>query len=164
MFMLEDNEFECFTCGAIFKNRVFGISREWERVDYLETMPVVSVADSYGLECYCSERCQKARISEVMERERVPILRPGLGPIEVCSKCRGSVDMSQFHLTYLEDQVETDGFNATPIDVGYLAVLCRACAPSEESRTVARHASWECSPIGIDQVEHRNKAFVSAMR
>jgi hypothetical protein len=142
MFMLDDDEFECYTCGTIFKGTMFAVTCEWERVYYMQETRMVAVEGSLRLECYCSTQCRQARAKEVMNREQVPIpaIRPGLGPIEVCAMCRGPVDMCQFHRTYVEDQIESDGFNSTPIDVNYLAVLCRACDPWKDRTHETRPA------------------------
>lgn len=67
-----------------------------------------------------------------MEREEVPIRRPGIGPVESCAKCGGPVDMSEFHLTYIEDEGIDDGLSVSrTINVEYLAVVCKRCCPRE---------------------------------
>lgn len=125
-----DDEYECFACKRRFHARVFTLSKEWERVEYSGEMPSVDISDSYGLECYCSQECLNLRRDAVMADEGVPIHRPGIGPIEQCAKCRGLVDMEEFHLTYLESyEVHETDFIIRTIDVDYLAVLCRKCHP-----------------------------------
>ncbi len=132
-----DDEYECFTCKRRFRVSVFSISREWERVDYRGEMPSVEIVGSYGLECYCSQACAAARRHLVMVKEGVPIRCPGIGPLELCAKCRAPVEMDEFHLTYVEShEVHVSGFIRRTVDIDYLAVLCRKCRPptSDECR------------------------------
>jgi hypothetical protein len=127
---ISDDEYECFTCLKRFRGRVFNNSPEWERVHYGAEIPEVEIEDAWGLECYCSRSCQKARRAEVMAREDVPIRRPGIGPLEMCAKCLGPVDMTEFHLTYIEDEtVDESTFVSRTVNLDYLAVVCRQCRP-----------------------------------
>jgi predicted nucleic-acid-binding Zn-ribbon protein len=128
------DQYECFTCSIRFKERVFNIIREWERVHFDTKLPEIEIEDAYGLECYCSQTCLEGRRDEVMEREGVPIRRPGTGPVESCAKCGGPVDMSEFHLTYIEDEaIDTGMYVSSVINVEYLAVVCNRCRPREMS-------------------------------
>lgn len=128
-----DDEYQCFTCKRVFRSPVFDISRGWERTHFDEEIPSVEIEDSYGLECYCSRACRDARRDLVMRDEGVPIQRPGIGPIESCVRCGGPVDMAEFHLTYVESQeVAVNDLIMEPIDVQYLAVLCKMCRPKSE--------------------------------
>jgi hypothetical protein len=125
-----EDQCECFHCRQIFKSPIFETACEWNRVVYSDGLPSVEIEEHQWLEQYCSEGCRNARLDVVMAREDVPIRRPGLGPIELCAKCRRPVDMSRLHLTYLETRYfidEHDGL--TPVDADYLAVLCQQCAP-----------------------------------
>jgi hypothetical protein len=125
-----ENQCQCFHCNQTFESPVFETACEWNRVLYSDGLPSLEIEEHHWLEQYCSERCREARLETVMAREAVPIRRPGLGPIELCAKCRRPVDMSRLHLTYLETKYLIDehgGF--TPVDADYLAVLCRQCAP-----------------------------------
>ncbi|ANB72637.1 hypothetical protein AYM40_09850 [Paraburkholderia phytofirmans OLGA172] len=140
-----DDEYECFTCKRRFRAALFSISREWDRVHYHEGETEVEISGSEGLECYCSQVCGTARRALVMAREGVPIRRPGLGPIEPCSKCAAPVDMAEFHLTYLESfDVHESSLVVRTVTVDYLAVLCRKCRPPQSGEasleyTVAHH-------------------------
>lgn len=120
---LADDEYQCFNCNRIFRGRVFEVTGEWNRTHFEDELPSVEVEGSVGLECYCSRRCLDARLRLVMAAEGVPIRHPGIGPIEKCAKCNGPVDMTRFHLTYLEDCVEY----ATTLELDYLAVVCQHC-------------------------------------
>ncbi|CAG9219342.1 hypothetical protein BCAR13_410049 [Paraburkholderia caribensis] len=130
MSSIPDDEYECLTCNRRFNSRVFNISREWERVDFECLIPEVEIEGSYGLECYCSLQCLVARRAEVMAREDVPIRRPGLEPIEICAKCGGPVDMTDCHLTYVEDEtIDQWMFEVQVVSTADLAVVCRQCRP-----------------------------------
>ncbi|WP_233886395.1 hypothetical protein [Paraburkholderia flagellata] len=126
---ISDDEYECFTCGRIFTTRVFEITREWDRVHYCTILPEVEVEEAYGLECYCSQACLVARRANVMANESVPIRPAGLEPIETCARCAGPVDMSEFHLAYVESETMMNGFVGITLDCEYLAVVCNRCLP-----------------------------------
>jgi hypothetical protein len=130
MNQLTDEEYECFSCGQIFRHRVFSISQEWERIDFNGEIPSIEIRDAYGLECYCSEACAAARRNMLMVNAGVPITRPGIELIELCSKCSAPVDMTEFHLTYIASQeVDLSPMVAQTVDMDYLAILCRKCQP-----------------------------------
>lgn len=137
-----DDEYECFTCNRRFRSALYSISRELERVDYVEAEPVVEISASVGLECYCSQACAASRRSLVMAREGVPISNPGLGPIEPCSRCGAPVDMTEFHVTYLESyEVHRSAITLDTVSLNYLAVLCRKCRPLQSDRVSATTAA-----------------------
>lgn len=130
MSSIPNDEYECFTCDRRFKSRAFSISREWDRVHFEYSLPEVEIEGAYGLECYCSLECLTARRTDVMAQENVPIRRPGLEPVEICAKCGGPVDMTEFHLTYVEDETVRRGmFEVQVVSLDYLAVVCRQCRP-----------------------------------
>ncbi len=131
---MDSDDYQCFTCDRIFRGRVFEIAREWERVHFSENIPDVEIEGSYGIECFCSQLCTDLRREEVMAREGVPIHHPDLGPIEPCSKCGAPIDMTQFHLAYVESCVDMHGCVGRQVDVEYLAVVCSTCRPRHVSR------------------------------
>lgn len=61
-------------------------------------------------------------------RERTPISHPGIGPVEVCARCQGPVDMTRFHLTYLASAALNEGFSMRSLEIDYLAVVCDQCS------------------------------------
>jgi hypothetical protein len=64
----------------------------------------------------------------------VPIRWPGIGPAESCAKRGWPVDMSGFHLAYIEDEAIDDGLYASRvINAEHLAVVCKRCRPREAS-------------------------------
>jgi hypothetical protein len=73
MDQLADEDYECFTCKRIFRNKVFSIAKEWDRVDFDNELPSVDVVEAHGLECYCSKVCAITRRDFVMAKEGVPI-------------------------------------------------------------------------------------------
>lgn len=134
MVEFNENHGECFHCHQVVKTPVFETACEWNRVVYSDGLPCVDVEQHHWIEQYCSARCRAARLTAVMARENVPILRAGLGPVESCANCRGPVDMSRLHLAYLETKYNVDeGGQFTLEDVDYIAVLCRQCAPDERT-------------------------------
>jgi len=137
---MDDSEFECETCGTMFRTMVYEIMKAFEKVNYAENdWPEVDVQCSENVANFCTKRCRDASLVVVLARDGVPVRRVGIEPIEPCAKCGGPVDMSDFHLTYTEQDVEFHGFIGTPKDVDYLAVLCRNCAPmsSEEAESAS---------------------------
>jgi len=63
---------------------------------------------------------------------------PDIGPIELCSRCGKPVDMTKFHLTYVESilEQEWERMSASVLESVVLAVLCNACSPPP-SRLIA---------------------------
>jgi hypothetical protein len=109
---------------------VFEVSREWKRVHFGKGLPEVEITDSISIEYYCSDVCLAISRADVMEHAGVPIRPTGIGPIEACAKCRGPVDMTEFHLTYVEEEYIVDeSFGVKPVSTHYLAILCRRCRP-----------------------------------
>jgi hypothetical protein len=128
-------EFECMNCGTMFRDRLFDITREYDRVIYRRppALDEVAIECSEGIGGFCSASCREAGRSAVMTRERVPVLappeRPGINPVEICARCKGPVDMSDWHLTYLENEFDTSTDSFTIHDLKYTAVLCKKCVP-----------------------------------
>lgn len=121
----DDLEFECESCGKMFSGVLFAIDREFERVAFAAgELPVVSISGSENIANFCSADCRKKGRESVMRAEGVPIQRVGLGPIETCAKCGGPVDMTGWHLTYLDSDTRFEGSYPQPLDVDYLAVVC----------------------------------------
>lgn len=68
----------------------------------------------------------------MMEREEVPIRRPGVGPAKSCVRCRGSFDTSEFYLEYTKDKVIDEGaYVSRTIDIKYFVILYNRCCPRE---------------------------------
>jgi hypothetical protein len=121
----------------VFQSTVFEIIREWNRTHFEDDPPSVEIQGAWGLECYCSRECLNARRVAVMAAENVPIRRPGIGPVETCAKCGGPVDMTCFHLTYLESSSKNvTEFVSNTVSLDYLAVVCHQCHPIDSSALV----------------------------
>ena len=141
------DEYQCFTCNRMFGNPVFNITREWERTHFGEGMPSVEILDSYGLECYCSRACVDARRDVVMRDEGVPIRRPGIGPIESCAICGRPVDMTESHRSYVEsEEIAVNSLILKPVNVDYLAVVCRQCQPMKSMNSALQTEGCIDSP------------------
>lgn len=137
---------ECMACERMFGLVMFDVTRAFERVCFypLPRVPEVDVTDAEGIGIYCSANCRQMALPALMRVEGVPIsaARPGIGPIEACAKCKGSVDMTAFHLTYAECETREDGDGtATTLDLDYLAVVCSRCAPRCKAGEVVATAS-----------------------
>ena len=132
-----DIEFECETCGVMFREMVYEVAKEIDRVHYRESeVEEVEIHGSENLANFCSKQCRSASLVTVMSREGVPIKRVGVDPIEPCAKCGGPVDMSDYHLTYVEQDIKFLPTSTVPQDVDYLAVVCRNCAPVSGEQVV----------------------------
>ncbi|MGF6546752.1 hypothetical protein QFZ96_001823 [Paraburkholderia youngii] len=121
--------FECDNCGTRFSAMLFEIARQLERVEFLSTMTSICIRDCDTLSGFCSIECRDSSRRAVMEREDVPIRRvDSFGPIAPCAKCGGPVDMTEFHVTYVENDLEIINPNMMqPTSVECLAVLCSNC-------------------------------------
>ncbi len=133
--------FECMHCGKMFTRKWYELSRAFERVHFLSPLSLdeVEIEDSEGIGVFCSQECLAVERAPVMRDEGVPIpaVRPDIGPIESCAKCSGPVDMSDWHLTCTDGCLveERDGLQI--LDVGYVAVVCRECAPRSRTEQAA---------------------------
>ncbi|KGR99292.1 hypothetical protein X946_1063 [Burkholderia sp. ABCPW 111] len=125
---VDSDAYDCFHCGRLFRTTVFEVIRERDRVYFDTDPPSVEVRESEGLECYCSRMCLDACAPIVMAREGTPISPPGIGPVEVCARCKGPVDMTRFHLTYLASCAMYIGFAMQTLETDYLAVVCNHCS------------------------------------
>jgi hypothetical protein len=68
-------------------------------------------------------------------------------PIDLCAKCRAPVDMTEFHLTYVEsEEVHENSIAIRTVDMDYLAVLCRRCQPAASDKH-ATSPSFEEVPL-----------------
>ena len=130
-------DFECFECNRSFKKTVFNLDRRFERVEFAANANIIDVEDCEGLSCYCSELCMRVHFPKEMAAQGVPIpqQRPDLGPIEVCALCKGPVDMTQYHLTFLLEKWEDQGLAGETLWDEYVAVVCETCAPRRSVET-----------------------------
>lgn len=143
-------DFECMHCSKLFERRWFDIGAAFERVHYgaRDGYDEVEVGRSEGIGVFCSRACLESGQRQVMATEGVPIpsVRPGIGPIERCAICDGVVDMSDWHLTYTDSEMEEQCFGEVEvIDLDYLAVVCRQCRPKGKARESTSSANAEDS-------------------
>jgi hypothetical protein len=113
---------------------LFDFAREENRVFYRSPAAIdeVEVRSSVGLASFYSSECRERGRDAVMVQNDIPasVVRPGVEPVEICGKCGGPVDMSDWHLTFVESELELSGSCAEPNDTQYIAVVCRRCAPA----------------------------------
>lgn len=141
-------EFECECCGNIFRDLLFDISLDYERVDFRSpsSFDEVEVKGSESIANFCSKKCRSEKELAVLAAQHLSITatRPSLGPVESCAKCRGLVDMSDWHLTFLESDIDTSGDSFRPLDINYLAVVCNKCAPFRANVALAEPIDADC--------------------
>ena len=121
----------CNVCEQPLGNPQFGISRQFERTIFSKNddLDEVEVIDSNEIRAYCSSECLNKNRDLLLAQENVRASYPGIGPVESCSRCGRPVDMTRFHMAWVEDEVEIQGYEATPINAEVLAVACDQCVP-----------------------------------
>lgn len=130
-----DNFYTCMVCEKHFRSPLYEISRGYERTIFFDgdQIPVVEPAGSEGIGTYCSAACLNQDRDKLLLKENVRATFPGIGPIEVCSRCGKPVDMVQFHLSWTEEELNCQWGPfidvLQPINVQSLAVVCQQCAP-----------------------------------
>jgi hypothetical protein len=128
-------EFECETCGVMFRDRLFDIARAYELVifDGPTGYPEVESSNAEGVANFCSSSCRDSGRESVMRGEGYPLpgTSPGIGPVEECAQCSGVVDTTHWHLTYTESDMITSHASFQPVKLNYLAVVCKSCAPKD---------------------------------
>lgn len=136
-------KFHCACCGPKTGYALFDIAREFERMQYQDqpNTPVVEieVSSAESVAIFCSKICRDRGGPAILagQRIRVPKTRPALGPIEICARCGYPVDMSDWHLVFLESDTNATGTPGKPDEVEYIGVLCRNCAPLSTYRSKA---------------------------
>lgn len=132
----EEECFVCTVCEKPFRSPIFSINKAFERTIFMkgDAMPEVEVIRSQGIESCCSSECLEVARERALEKENVRATFPDIGPIELCSCCGKPVDMTEFHLTWSED--ESNCYEGQfidvlqPVNVQVLAVACQSCAPA----------------------------------
>jgi hypothetical protein len=97
-------DFYCMTCNTCFEKPLFDVTRSMERVHFCAAprLNEIETRHAEGIGVFCSDTCRALGLPALMSTERVPIPGhpPGIGPVEICARCSGPVDMTAFHLTY----------------------------------------------------------------
>lgn len=119
---------------------MFDVTKEYERTIFHENdnLPEVEIIGAVAIGQYCSKACRDHARDDLLLRENVHATYPNIGPIEPCSRCGKPVDMTKFHLTYVESILEQEWarMSANVLESAVLAVLCNACSPPP-SRLIA---------------------------
>lgn len=109
------------------------MAKEYERTIFHEndSLPEVEIIGSITIGQYCSNACRNRARGDLLLRENVRVTYPDIGPVEPCSRCRMPVDMTKFHLTYVESILEQEWgrMSASVVELVVLAVLCNTCSP-----------------------------------
>lgn len=136
----DDEAFFCETCGKPFRTPMFDVAKEYERTIFQENdnMPEFEIIGSVGIGEYCSKVCRDQARGDLLLRENVRATYPDIGPIEPCSRCGKPVDMTKFHLAYVESvlDLEPGHMSTNVLESVVLAVLCNTCSPPP-SRLIA---------------------------
>lgn len=111
--------------------QVLGLSIEW--VEFLAPgcLPQVAIVRSERLARCCSSACLKVLQTEWLTRFSIkrPKTSPGIGPVEVCARCEGIVDMTAEHLCIWHAQLQPSAYEAAVEErLQYSAVCCRSCS------------------------------------
>lgn len=139
--------FYCDACGTRFRSPLYDIGNEFDqtlffvepRLSEIEVMGAKTIAN------YCSPRCRDRKRDELLQREKVRMTFPGIGPVEACSRCGMPVDMTKPHLTYLQMDTAHDwdrpNFGVSVLGADTLAIVCQGCEPIPRHITTA--LSWD---------------------
>lgn len=131
----------CDVCGVIIGGIRFGVSRQYERIRYLRGAIAgeVDVVDAQEIAVCCSSACRNAIRGRILSIAEIRETFPDIGPVEICSRCGGPVEMTKYHLSIVEDEAivhvgEALGKSgvmgyADVLDSQVLAVACEQCAP-----------------------------------
>lgn len=127
-------DFECMSCSKMFSSVWYDVGRRRERVIFNspQALDEIEVLSADGIGVFCSADCHQAGRSDVMREEGVPIpsAAPDLGPVERCAKCKGPVDMSDWHLMYTEGVMKETSSGVAALRESLLAAVCKNCSPS----------------------------------
>ena len=132
----KDECFYCDTCNKRFRSPLYDVSKEFERTIFFQEplLPEVEIIGAETIAGFCSPGCRDKKRNHLLKREKIRATYPGIGPVESCSRCGAPVDMTNFHLTYIELDTTQDWdsslFGVEMInDPVTLAVVCQKCEP-----------------------------------
>lgn len=92
----------CEMCNRKLKKHFYSFDRHVEQAHYGsdDGQTEISVLRAETVAAYCSAKCAWASIIPELAERGLKHTGGGVGPIEVCAKCGGLVDMSQPHVSY----------------------------------------------------------------
>ena len=129
---MDDIEFQCDHCDAMFVAPLFGInqSRELLKEDARGSV-FMDITWAEGVANFCSAACRDAGRQKVMDSHGVPIpeVTPGIESDEACALCAGPVDVAVEHITFAEEEIDLTAAAPTPMNFQYLALICAHCEP-----------------------------------
>ena len=132
--MKTDNDYgKCDVCNKQLEPHFYSFERQVEqaRYDREDGQTEIKVLRSETIASYCSAKCAWASIIPGLAERGIKRTGGGEGPIEVCAKCDGLVDMTQPHInySYFDQTLDVKPW-LTSIEVHYaegLAVVCVRC-------------------------------------
>lgn len=110
---------------------VLFMSTEWVEYPAPDCWPQVAVVRSERIARCCSHACLQALLARRLAgfSVKLPSSAPDIGPVEVCAKCNGVVDMSAEHLCIWHAQEPPAVHKAAALErLRYAAVFCRNCS------------------------------------
>lgn len=139
--------FYCNTCGKRFRSPLYDVGKEFAQTFFYKEPrpPEIEVMGAETIANYCSPACRGRSRDQLLLQDKVRATFPGIGPVETCSRCGGLVDMTKFHLTYVQTDTTQDWgrpmFGVGVLRTETLAVICQECEPIP--RRIAAAISWD---------------------
>ena len=127
---MDDLEFQCDHCNAMFVAPLFGINQSREQLKKDARGDVfMDITWGEGVANFCSAACRHAGRQKVMDSHGVPIPKdpPGIESDEKCAVCSGPVDVTAPHITFAEEEIDLTAEAPTPENFEYLALVCPTC-------------------------------------
>jgi hypothetical protein len=120
----------CPVCNKKLSNHFYSFDRHVEVSQYKQFMGSTSltVLRSEPIAECCSAECAWSSIFLGLAERGLKLTGGGVGPIEVCAKCGGPVDMSEPHVSYVyHDQTFEEQPWLSSITVHYAEGLADVC-------------------------------------
>ena len=119
-------------CGKPFRYPSLDVVKEFERTTFFDEgkLPEVEIVGSIAIGQYCSAECRQQARGRLLQQENVRATYPDIGPVEACSRCAAPVDMSKFHLAYVESVIDGEWgrMSVSALESIVLAVVCNTCS------------------------------------
>ena len=141
-----DECFYCDNCGKRFRSPLYDVSKEYQFTNFYDTtrLPEIEIMGAEVIANYCSSNCRKNHRNLILKREKIQATFPDIGPIEKCSRCHGPVQMTIFHLAFVESVSEQNWekpmFGVNVLNSQVMSVVCNQCEPLPPR--IARAVDW----------------------
>lgn len=132
----DDDCFYCDACNKRFRSPLYDVTKDFERTIFFDEplIPEIDIMGAESIAYFCSPSCRDKKRDQLLTQEDIRATYPEIGPIESCSRCGAPVDMTEFHLAFVEMDTTHDWdrplLGAKVInDPVTLAVICQKCEP-----------------------------------